>query len=195
MRVGRSYHSRQKRTKKASSPVKLNNQLKNGDVREKAHRKHYRVRPKSGWLLSFGCFGRHRGRSVRFLMACNGEKWICASVCVTMVQTNPTDKKMTSSTKIPNFSAFCKKKERLRHGPFILCGYVDYNQILKNAGRFEKAQRKSKKHLHIFFIRMWIYFIIIQIIKLHWHSRVYRENFRTHAIKINAHDQSVFCAW
>ena len=115
MRVGRSYHSRQKRTKKASSPVKLNNQLKNGDVREKAHGKHYRVRPKSGWLLSFGCFGRHRGRSVRFLMACNEEKWICASVCGTMVQTNPTDKKMTSSTKIPNFSAFCKKKERLRH--------------------------------------------------------------------------------
>ena len=55
MRVGRSYHSRQKRTKKASSPVKLNNQLKNGDVREKAHGKHYCIQPKSGWLLSFRC--------------------------------------------------------------------------------------------------------------------------------------------
>ena len=50
------------RTKKASSPVKHNNQLKNGEVQEKAHKKHDRVRPKSGWLLSFGCFGRHRGR-------------------------------------------------------------------------------------------------------------------------------------
>ena len=41
-----------------------------------------------------------------------------------------------------NFSSFWKKKERLRHSSFFLCGYVDYNQILKNAGRFEKAQRK-----------------------------------------------------
>ncbi len=53
MRVGRSHHNRQKRMKKASSPVKHNNQLKNGDVQEKAHGKHYRVRPKSGWLLSY----------------------------------------------------------------------------------------------------------------------------------------------
>ena len=72
MRVVRSHHNRQKRMKKASSPVKHNNQLKNGDVQEKAHGKHYRVRPKSGWLLSFGCFGRHRGRVGQIF---NGVKW------------------------------------------------------------------------------------------------------------------------
>ncbi len=40
MKFGRSNHNRQKRMKKASSPVKNNNQLKEGDGKDKSHRKH-----------------------------------------------------------------------------------------------------------------------------------------------------------
>ena len=64
------------------------------------------------------------------------------------------------STKIPNFSAFCKKKERLRHGHFILCGYVDYNQILENAGRWGESTEKKYKKTHVYFLFSHEYILI-----------------------------------
>ncbi len=60
-------------------------------------------------------------------------------------------------------------------------------------GWFGKAQRKKEKKVCVFFIRIRIYFIVCQIIKFHRHSGVYSENFHTRAIKMNAHDQNVFC--
>ena len=55
-------------------------------------------------------------------------------------------------------------------------------------------REKRERNVNIFFVRMRIYFILSQIIKFHRHSGVYSENFCTHAIKMNAHDQNVFRA-
>ncbi len=38
-----------------------------------------------------------------------------------------------------------QEKRKVETRSFHIMCYVDYNQILKNAGRFEKAHRKSKK--------------------------------------------------
>ncbi len=65
----------------------------------------------------------------------------------------------------------------------------------ESPGLFGKAQRKRKETHVCFFICMQIYFIVSQIIKFHRHSRVYSENFHTHAIKMNVHDQNIFRAW
>ncbi len=75
-----------------------------------------------------------------------------ARVSVSRSPDKSNGQKMMSSTKIPTSHHFGRKKKGWDTVLF-LCGYVDYNQILKKCMTIqESTEKKVKKHVYIFYL-------------------------------------------
>ena len=121
-------------------------------------------RPNSGWLLSYGLKGVSAAmvaKLARFFLACNGGKWICTSIGVIMVQINPTDQKMMSSTKSTNFTSFCKKKQGRETVLQLMWLHRPHPNFKNVSKKYQDTHVIIYSFMHIYLLSYWYhrYFI------------------------------------
>jgi len=82
---------------------------------------------------------------------------------VTVVQINPMDKKMISSTKSTIFSSFCKNKQG-QEMVLLLMWYVDHYQIFKNVSQeYKDTPEIIYSFMNIYLLSMWYHQYLIQL--------------------------------